>query len=75
MKGTATSVVKDGQEQLKTNLNEDIYEAKFIKDEFWQNFYLKIARASAYLFNFALLHLATTSNLKEFDPIAYYVNS
>lgn len=32
MKGIGTSVMKDGQDKLKANLNEDIYEAKFIKD-------------------------------------------
>ena len=75
MKRIGTSVMKDGQDKLKANLNEDIYEAKFIKDQFWQSFYLKISQGSAYLFNFVLLQLATTTNLKEFDPIAYYVNS
>jgi hypothetical protein len=64
MKGMTTNVIAEGQNKLKGNLNEDIYEAKFIKDEFWRDFYLKIVKYSAYLFNFALLHLATTSNLK-----------
>ena len=64
--------VNEGQNQLKANLNEDIYQAKFIKNGWFRWGYLKLVELSATIFSFTLIYLASTRQLDNIDPLSYF---
>lgn len=64
-----------GENQLKINLNEDIYNARFIVNPYIKFFYTKLVETSATLFAYTLVYFASTRQLEQLDPLNYLQNT